>query len=197
MSNLRFISQSSNDGSIWEMLMRPDYCPVANEPCQATCALSDVRCKIRDTAPPQRNWQSLTDEEIHSISMLNKRHYARVIEAKLREKNTWPSLLFLIGLCLLLRHGLCSQRLRRQKIFISELLKNDLKRWIKKMVSDKELLQECYKQLSVLFNNDVPLIIKLKDRLENTDKSLWRKRNDKRREEIPIKSSWFGLYNLP
>ncbi len=57
------------------------------------------------------------------------------------------------------------------------------------MVSDKELLQECYKQLSVLFNNDVPLIIKLKDRLENTDKSLWRKRNDKRREEIPIKSS--------
>ncbi len=57
------------------------------------------------------------------------------------------------------------------------------------MVSDKELLQECYKQLSVLFNNDVPLIIKLKDRLENTDKSLWRKRNDKRREEIPVKSS--------
>lgn len=57
------------------------------------------------------------------------------------------------------------------------------------MVSDKELLQECYKQLSVLFNNDVPLIIKLKDRLEKTDKSLWRKRNDKRREEIPVKSS--------
>ncbi len=57
------------------------------------------------------------------------------------------------------------------------------------MVSDKELLQECYKQLSVLFNNDVPLIIKLKNRLENTDKSLWRKRNDKRREEIPVKSS--------
>ncbi len=57
------------------------------------------------------------------------------------------------------------------------------------MASDKELLQECYKQLSVLFNNDVPLIIKLKNRLENTDKSLWRKRNDKRREEIPVKSS--------
>jgi len=44
--------------------MRPDYCPVANEPCQATCALSDVRCKIRDTAPPQREWQGLTDEEV-------------------------------------------------------------------------------------------------------------------------------------
>ncbi len=46
--------------------MRPDYCPVANEPCQATCALSDVRCKIRDTAPPQRKWQELTDEEIRN-----------------------------------------------------------------------------------------------------------------------------------
>ncbi len=43
---------------------------------------------LKRAAPPQREWQELTDEEIHSISMLNKRHYARVIEAKLREKNT-------------------------------------------------------------------------------------------------------------
>jgi hypothetical protein len=40
------------------------------------------------TAPPQREWQGLTNEEIHSIPMLNKRHYARAIEAKLKEKNT-------------------------------------------------------------------------------------------------------------
>ena len=32
-------------------MTRPDYCPVAQEPCQAMCALSDVRCQIRDTAP--------------------------------------------------------------------------------------------------------------------------------------------------
>lgn len=32
-------------------MTRPDYCPVAQEPCQAMCALSDVRCKIRDTRP--------------------------------------------------------------------------------------------------------------------------------------------------
>lgn len=31
--------------------MRPDYCPVAQEPCQAMCAMSDVRCKIRDSRP--------------------------------------------------------------------------------------------------------------------------------------------------
>ena len=51
-------------------MTRPDYCPVAQEPCQAMCAFSDVRCQIRDTAPqvapqvapPQR--QPLTEEEI-------------------------------------------------------------------------------------------------------------------------------------
>ncbi len=50
------------------------------------CTLCD---EYRIDDPTQkREWQGLTDEEIHSISMLNKRHYARVIEAKLREKNT-------------------------------------------------------------------------------------------------------------
>jgi hypothetical protein len=37
---------------------------------------------------PKREWQGLTNEEIHSIPMLNKRHYARAMEAKLKEKNT-------------------------------------------------------------------------------------------------------------
>jgi hypothetical protein len=36
---------------------------------------------------PKREWQGLTNEEIHSIPMLNKRHYARAMEAKLKEKN--------------------------------------------------------------------------------------------------------------
>ena len=68
-------------------MTRPDYCPVAQEPCQAMCALSDVRCKIRDTLPAaQRQWVGLTDEEIdewtpeiHSV--------IQAIEAKLKEKN--------------------------------------------------------------------------------------------------------------
>ena len=56
-------------------MTRPDYCPVAQEPCQAMCALSDVRCKIRDTAPQpmcqgngQREWVSLTDEDIKAAA---------------------------------------------------------------------------------------------------------------------------------
>ena len=88
-------------------MTRPDYCPVAQEPCQAMCALSDVRCKIRDTAPQpmcqgngQREWVSLTDEEIDSVTDAQwaannhkpiyaaHRASARAIEAKLKEKNT-------------------------------------------------------------------------------------------------------------
>ncbi len=42
-------------------MTRPDYCPVAQEPCQAMCVQSDVRCMVRDTAPQR---QPLTDEEI-------------------------------------------------------------------------------------------------------------------------------------
>jgi hypothetical protein len=33
-------------------MTRPDYCPVAQEPCQLICVTSDVRCKIRDSAQP-------------------------------------------------------------------------------------------------------------------------------------------------
>ena len=52
-------------------MTRPDYCPVAQEPCQAMCALSDVRCIIRDrsgdnyTAPPRR--EPLSEDEIRRI----------------------------------------------------------------------------------------------------------------------------------
>ena len=35
-------------------MTRPDYCPVAQEPCQCMCVLSDVRCKIRDAQPAGR-----------------------------------------------------------------------------------------------------------------------------------------------
>jgi hypothetical protein len=43
------------------------------------------------TAPPQREWQSLTDEELNLIYAEPQTHsgqYARAIEAKLKEKNT-------------------------------------------------------------------------------------------------------------
>ena len=33
-------------------MTKPDYCPVAQEPCQLMCVTSDVRCKIRDAAQP-------------------------------------------------------------------------------------------------------------------------------------------------
>ena len=43
------------------------------------------------TAPPRREWVSLTDEEINLIYAEPQTHvgqYAKAIEAKLREKNT-------------------------------------------------------------------------------------------------------------
>ncbi len=43
--------------------MRSDYCPVANEPCQLVCLDG---CQLRKAAPPQREWQGLTDEEIRN-----------------------------------------------------------------------------------------------------------------------------------
>ena len=54
--------------------MRSDYCPAANEPCQAMCALSDVRCKIRDTAPLQRELRRLHEvnaELVEALRLMN------------------------------------------------------------------------------------------------------------------------------
>ena len=45
------------------------------------------------TAPPEREWVELTDEEIvelsksHGTGIINDGHFARAIEARLREKN--------------------------------------------------------------------------------------------------------------
>lgn len=70
--------------------MRPDYCPIGNEPCQSLC---DEPC----TRKPQRTWVSLTDEQIkeigHSGHGADYRNgwgipFARAIETKLKEKNT-------------------------------------------------------------------------------------------------------------
>jgi hypothetical protein len=60
----------------------------------------DLDQKFLYTAPPQREWQGLTDEEIktmwdnHIIPVFNKHGispfvFARAIEAKLKEKNEW------------------------------------------------------------------------------------------------------------
>jgi hypothetical protein len=44
------------------------------------------------STPPQRKWVGLTDEEIETIyancSVWNKFEYERILEAKIREKNT-------------------------------------------------------------------------------------------------------------
>lgn len=49
-------------------MTRPDYCPVAQEPCQAMCVLSDVRCKIRDTPPAaQPAPVPLTKEQVRDL----------------------------------------------------------------------------------------------------------------------------------
>ena len=68
--------------------MRPDYCPIGNEPCQSLC---DEPC----TRTPQSTWVGLTDEEIKKMRHLidwtagwSYNTFARAIEAKLKEKNT-------------------------------------------------------------------------------------------------------------
>ena len=55
------------------------------------------------------------------------------------------------------------------------------------MTNDEKLLLECYSKLKLLFNPEVPIMKELRQRLQKP--SLWRKRNDKRREEISVKSS--------
>jgi len=67
-------------------MTRPDYCPVAQAPCQAMCALSDVRCQIRDTQPTAQR-KPLTDEKIWELaancldSVAGRLQFARAIEA--------------------------------------------------------------------------------------------------------------------
>jgi len=70
-------------------MTRPDYCPVAQEPCQAMCSMSDVRCKIRDKKPQQRTWVGLTDKELEELSdaKLGSYDLCLEVEAKLKEKN--------------------------------------------------------------------------------------------------------------
>jgi hypothetical protein len=70
--------------------MRPDYCPMVNEPCQSMC---DIPCSV-NRLKTQRTWVGLTDEEIVLIvaecaasHQHTDIHFARAIEAKLRSKN--------------------------------------------------------------------------------------------------------------
>jgi hypothetical protein len=83
-------------------LSAPEPEPVACAACSGrgwyTCGASDMRlkcpeCKGKKTAPPQREWQGLTDEEIMSLLPGAVRlppgwsETVRAIEAKLKEKN--------------------------------------------------------------------------------------------------------------
>lgn len=63
--------------------MRPDYCPVSNEPCQSLC---DTPC----SKTMQRQWVGLTKEEFNDAInyKLTPRCIAIAVEAKLKEKNT-------------------------------------------------------------------------------------------------------------
>jgi len=67
--------------------MRPDYCPVGNEPCQSLC---DTPCTIL----PKREWLGLTEDEaiellpVGNWEIESTLKFAKAVEAKLRKKNT-------------------------------------------------------------------------------------------------------------
>ena len=68
--------------------MRPDYCPIANEPCQSLC---DTPCSVQKLEV-RRKWVGLTDEEIDAcwdgpLSDYQRQHI-REMEQALKEKNT-------------------------------------------------------------------------------------------------------------
>jgi hypothetical protein len=85
-------------------LAQPEPEPVACAACSGrgwyTCGASDMRlkcpeCKGKKAAPPQREWQGLTANEMMALfprnnDVLEKRiaEFALAIEAKLKEKNT-------------------------------------------------------------------------------------------------------------
>ena len=85
---------------------QPELEPVACPYCHYSHTLGAVffdqncaGCVNRMTTPPQRGWQGLTDEEMrgvwddHVVPMFGRKHmnpivFGRIIEAKLKEKNT-------------------------------------------------------------------------------------------------------------
>jgi excinuclease UvrABC ATPase subunit len=80
-------------------MIKPE--PVACAACSGrgwyTCGASDMRlkcpeCKGKKTAPPQREWQGLTNEELRDIfdscQTEDRGYVAAMVEAKLKEKNS-------------------------------------------------------------------------------------------------------------
>ncbi len=69
----------------------PDFRNWSHKQWEKGSALLDANDYFR-TAPPQREWQGLTDEEIEDACWTEvdqrMRSFARAIEAKLKEKNT-------------------------------------------------------------------------------------------------------------
>ena len=82
--------------AIKEALAQPEQEPVAwLHPANPTCVTTDPTAYARGiplyTAPPQRPWVGLTDEEIALIdweSLVTKKDCVQAVEAKLKEKNT-------------------------------------------------------------------------------------------------------------
>ena len=70
-------------------MTRPDYCPVAQEPCQAMCALSDVRCKIRDArfqSADEPVAYSVTWDDVHCGNFFFREQDAKEHKARLDTK---------------------------------------------------------------------------------------------------------------
>jgi hypothetical protein len=70
--------------------------PVASQNTQEKCRIETVPAKggLLSIHPPRREWQSLTEEDIWTLaancldSVLGRLHFARAIEAALKERNT-------------------------------------------------------------------------------------------------------------
>ena len=61
--------------------------PTPCQTCEALARTVMMDQTSHDTAPPQREWQGLTDEEVHIIIRDSPLSIFRAIEAKLKEKN--------------------------------------------------------------------------------------------------------------
>lgn len=67
--------------------MRPDYCPIGNQPCQSLC---DKPC----FTTPKSEWVGLTDEERENLGLAymqtgqTAHSFVLSIEAGLKVKNT-------------------------------------------------------------------------------------------------------------
>lgn len=84
--------------ALYEALAQPEQDDGYCQACEGNYCTAKDGCVARDN-PPQREWQGLTDEEMrsfwdeHVVPMFGRKHmnpivFGRIIETKLKEKNT-------------------------------------------------------------------------------------------------------------